>query len=916
MSTASEVTRMSGLMSGLDTESLIKAATANTKSAINARKQKLQTLQWKQEAYRGVITAMSEFQSKYLDIISKDSIRANSVMKANKAESSNDKLSVAASASAVAAKYSITSVQTAKAAKIEGTKASSGSVALNFAGAASGENTVSVTLDGTTRKITFSGGADYAETQDNFLTALNDAFDGVSSAKFSFMDGTSKLMINNASGDKVSHIFTVGYNEAVGLKNDSSNMISSSATIGSLDFAQRLDGNSYKFSINGKEFSFTGDTTIKDMMNTINKSDAGVKMSFSGLTQAFTLETTGTGAGQEISISQNSGNLLNALFNISGDELGTTPTIAKGLTNKMVDDTVKFEFTASKSGLASGDNIIINGKALSVTGLTQTQKSEKITVNGSSVTALKYTNASGADIYKYSENGVTHYATSDGSGYTDMMTVESGKVYVNGLEIEGVTEADQLSNMSITKQMQSYSASDYADALNDAYKASFPEGKGSFSVQIFDDTADAVITFTPGADEITAAAVTGSISLADTGHGSDGVFTNYSEAPYPDSYEITKDKKITFALNNSSEITINGTGTDGAVTIKDLTDSGYFNYDDTTGTLSVAGKNKLDVLDGGVFDIHELFGTTSLVGEDNVGTKTINGSNAQITINGVTLESASNTFSIDGTTFGIEDVKEFTEDDIANGDAEEITVNVSKDNSKIKDTILGFVEAYNKLLDTINEQLSTSRPKSDGDYYDPLTEEQEEEMEQDEIDKWNEQAKKGLLYHDSTLSKVFNQIRTAINASVGGMTIQSLGIDTSDDYTEYGKLEIKDESVLDSAIERYGDEIAEFFTDTQKGLGASLNNAVKAAIDTSTNSNGYPKGILTSVAGVENTRSAQKNMLYTQISNMQTIIERLNTRYESQQERLWKQYTTLETYINTMSSQSSSLFGTSSTTGY
>ena len=72
MSTVHEVTRMAGLMSGLDVESLVKAASASTKNAINSRSQKLQTLQWKQEAYRDIITKLSDFQNKYLKIDSKD----------------------------------------------------------------------------------------------------------------------------------------------------------------------------------------------------------------------------------------------------------------------------------------------------------------------------------------------------------------------------------------------------------------------------------------------------------------------------------------------------------------------------------------------------------------------------------------------------------------------------------------------------------------------------------------------------------------------------------------------------------------------------------------------------------------------------------------------------------------------------
>ncbi|MGN1102540.1 MAG: flagellar filament capping protein FliD, partial [Huintestinicola sp.] len=225
-----------------------------------------------------------------------------------------------------------------------------------------------------------------------------------------------------------------------------------------------------------------------------------------------------------------------------------------------------------------------------------------------------------------------------------------------------------------------------------------------------------------------------------------------------------------------------------------------------------------------------------------------------------------------------------------------------------------FVDAYNGLLDKIYEQLNTSRPKDDGDYFEPLTDEQKEEMESDEIEKWEEKAKTGLLYHDTTLSKVFTQIRQVIgSANVNGMTIQALGIDTSNDFTQYGKLVIDDESALDAAIEKYGDEIANFFTDTTNGLATTLNNAVNAAIDTSTNKNGYSKGTLTALAGVANTRSDKKNLIYNQISSLQSLIDTLNDRYEKEQERLWSRYSTLESYISNMNNQSSTLFGTSTT---
>lgn len=902
MATTHEITRMTGLASGLDIESLVKAGTANTKTSLDKRKQKLQTLQWKQEAYRSVITTMSDFKKKYLNIESSSSIRANAVMKSNKAESSNDSLKVSASANAAAGKYTITSVTQAKAATLTGTRASAGTVELDFSNAAEGSNTVTVTLDGSARNITFEGGEN---AKDNFLTALNDTFGDISAARFSFKDGTNKLTIENAANDKVAHSFTVGYNAAVGLKNDASNRIATTSKLGSLDFVTDLSGDKFSFSINGVDFSFDKNTTVKEMMNTVNKSNAGVTMSFNSLSQSFELKTTQTGAGKELKVSQTSGNLLNSLFNI-GDKLGIDPTLATGLSDKNIDKSITdFTFKTTADGFGASDGITINGKTLAVTDLTKKQETEKITIGDSEINAKLHTDADGNTIYQYTQDGSTIYAkkTADDKFETVMSVSSEGVVNYNGKDLEDVTEADQLKNLGIEKKYQQYSSDDIAKALNDAYKASFPSGKGSFSVESSDDGVS--IKFTPAAGEAVSVSASGDVTV-------DGASSNYTETPYPSDHVIADIDKISFTVNGGVKFNMAGNGKDGKVTINDLVRSGYFVYDESTGVLAVTGKNTITAEGESAEVFKKLFGTDTLSGVDNVGSMTLRGSNAQMTINGVTLESNSNSFTVEGTAFSIADVKEFTEDDIASGDAEEITVNVSKDTSKIKETILGFVEAYNDMLDKVYEQINTKRPKDSGDYYDPLTDDQKDEMEADEITKWEEKAKTGLLYHDTTLSKVFTQIRQAVGcANVNGMTIQALGIDTSDDFNEYGKLKIDDESKLDAAIEKYGDDIANFFTDTTNGLGTVLNNAVTSAIDTNTNKNGYPKGTLTAMAGVANTRSDRNNMIYNQISNLQSLIDKLNDRYENEQERLWKKYSTLESYISSMNNQSSSIFGTS-----
>lgn len=318
-----------------------------------------------------------------------------------------------------------------------------------------------------------------------------------------------------------------------------------------------------------------------------------------------------------------------------------------------------------------------------------------------------------------------------------------------------------------------------------------------------------------------------------------------------------------------------------------------------TGT---AGKLNIEQTNGNL--LNSLFNSS-----DDFTKKDAYGKNGTITIstdgeNYTTYTSASNEYSFDGTTFNIAKLGSF--DSSVDG-VDEITVTTEKDTSSIKDTVIKFIDAYNQLLDDVYGEIQTSRPKKNGSYYDPLTEEQEEEMKSDEIEKWNNEAKKGLLYQDNYLTTFVSSIRGAMSsAKVDGFTLYDLGISLATDWKSNGKL-VVDEDKLENAINTYGDKVTSFFVDSDKGLAATLNNEIDRAISTRDKKVGYLSGI----AGIENTTTEKDNALYSQINNMQTLINNLQTRYENEMERYWKQFTTLETYMSNMQSQSS-IFGSDS----
>ena len=98
---------------------------------------------------------------------------------------------------------------------------------------------------------------------------------------------------------------------------------SNTATLKELSFANELkfdSGGKISFSINGKKFSFSSDTKLQTMLNTINNDkDANVTMKYSRLSDKFTVEADSGGKKSAVSIVNLTGNAFgdNSAFKIA-----------------------------------------------------------------------------------------------------------------------------------------------------------------------------------------------------------------------------------------------------------------------------------------------------------------------------------------------------------------------------------------------------------------------------------------------------------------------------------------------------------------------------------------------------------------------------------------------------------------------
>lgn len=154
---------------------------------------------------------------------------------------------------------------------------------------------------------------------------------------------------------------------------------------------------------------------------------------------------------------------------------------------------------------------------------------------------------------------------------------------------------------------------------------------------------------------------------------------------------------------------------------------------------------------------------------DNDGATKIDGQDAIIELNGAEFESSSNTFQINGLTINAKAVT---------GKDEIITLTTDTDVDAIYNKIKDFFKEYNELM---TEMYTKYNAASAGDY-EPLTEEEEKELSETQIEKWDKIISTAALRRDSTLSSVMSSMRTVMSKSyvIDGKSyaLSSFGIKT------------------------------------------------------------------------------------------------------------------------------------------
>lgn len=792
---------ISGLASGMDTESMIENAVSGYKTKISTLQQKRTKVEWQQEVYRSIIGKMSSFSDKYTSYASSTNLLSssffNQAVKVTAAGKYADMVSASGKTSssvqilgvkqlARAATYTVSGIGGKTADKPEFTGSTvdlsekkelsniSGSLTIKYGGDRS------YTID--------FGELDIYESADKLAEAIRSK---LGEQTMTLSDGTS-VKVSERIDVKVNGDGNIEFSD----KTSAGNAVTISGTTGKLKENLDVDGG-----------------TLKTAGKTLSNKDATLGEYLSGKELTLTLD----GVTKKITLPEPEYKTEN----------GTLTLNVAGYKDKL-QEAIKGAFGAGKVTVTAENQ---NGNSFALKF--STQAGSTMAVSGDAAKAL------GLD------KATTYVNTSKTLG-----ELLDGQKWNTFNRIEYVGDVKKVKNEDGSVY--------YTDAKGNRLKK---DGEKYYRVD--------------GKDEYL--------------------------------YEFKINDKVVgeFSKNTALETvltSINGNA-DAGVTVNYSKTTNQFQF-----TARESGKSsRIDMGDGLA---NALFGGGKKdEGKDAIFSMKVNGQE----LDGISR--SSNTFDVDGMsvslkgTFGAYNTDNDKLVDAKAAEADAVSFTASSDADKIVSAIKSMVEDYNAMVTEIKNAYSTlPQQKSNGKYYEPLTEEDKADMSESSIKAYEEKAKQGLLFADRDLSSLYSQLTSAISMSgKDGADLKAIGI-TSNYSNGLTTLSLNEEK-LRAALETDADKVRDVFSKSMDS-GASSNGlmqALKSPLDMYSKVQGT-KGILVQKAGSTLAPSTlYKNTLQNKLDDIDTQIEKWQDKMADQVDRYTSKFTALEKLIAQMNSQSSAL---------
>ena len=783
---------ISGLASGMDTESMIENAVSGYKTKISTLQQKRTKVEWQQEVYRSIISKMSSFSDKYTSYASSTNLLSSSFFNQAVKVTSAGKYADMVSASG----------KTDSSVQILGVK--------QLAKAA-------------TYTVSGIGDSKPADKSDSTVSKSEEKPSFTGSA----VDLSEKKELSNVSGS-----LTIKYGS------DRSYTID----FGELDIYESADklADAIRSKLGEQTMTLSDGTSVKvgDKIDVKVNGDGNIEFS------------DNSGAGNTVSISNATGKIKDTLGIDTSVNESTLHTKNAVLSNK--DATL-------------GDYLTGKELALTLDGVTK-----KITLPA----------------YKNDKDYITDLQTKINKAFGDAL-VAGDQTQIDSAFNEG----------KIKVKLEKVDA---ADGKGFSLKFSTQEGS---TLSASGDTAKAL-----GLDKASTYINT-SKTLGEL-LGDQAAWDNFDSRVDDKGQRLYKFKingEVVgeFSKNTALEtvLTSINSNADAGVTVSYSKTTNQFQF-----TARETGASSRIVMGDGL--ANALFGGgTNEDGQDAIFSMKVNGQ----PLDGI--KRSSNTFDVDGMsislkgTFGTYKADGTIDQTAAEADA--VSFTASSDADKIIDAIKSMVEDYNAMVTEIKNAYSTlPQQKSNGKYYEPLTEEDKAEMSESSIKAYEEKAKQGLLFADRDLSALYIQLTSAISMSgKDGADLKAIGI-TSNYSNGLTTLSLTEEK-LRAALETDPDKVRDVFSKSVAS-GSSTNGlmqALKNPLDMYGKTQGT-KGILVQKAGSTLAPTTlYKNTLQNKLDDIDTQIEKWQDKMADQVDRYTSKFTALEKLIAQMNSQSSALAG-------
>lgn len=878
--------RLSGMASGLDTDSIVQALVSSY-SYKKSKYEKAQTkLGWTQEAWKSLNTKV---YSLYSNVSNLRFSTAYSLKKTSVSDST--KASVKAASGAPNGTQTLKITNTAKAGYLTGEEinASSSSTTLAQLGYTGGDAKINVNTKDGTKSITLSATSTMSDVEKQLKEAgLNASYDSTYkrfyiSAKDTGADNDFTLTGANTGGA------TALYKLGIAVGTSTSNPYSQYDSLyGGSDVAtqQKIENAVAKYkssSSNIEKYTAqsnnllnaitygTAYADVKDFYSSLSgtKTESGADIDTAKLE---TLAKLGSGRDSAIITKNSDGTYTTYSKTTAKDADGNT--VYKSEDGKYISAEERYT-NGGKTYKKNSDGTYVNVSdendkySGDTADLTKTVTYKKVSESKS------YVSGSDADTKTYTKNSDDTY-TCDGKTYTKR---DDGKYYAEG------EAADSKNGVTITEKVEytSSTAISDAEAAADAYKditknidekALSTYSSNLSTVTAFESTKDTSLT---SSDKYTIADLTSTIHDAYDNGGKDAV-SNLIAGNGTDS-----DAYAAKVAALTTSISIEQTKLDDNKLVKELAAI----KDTTSSEYQTALKNMVETVNSA----HDL----SSNAQYNTKAKKVEGEDAEIWLNGVQYTGSSSTFTINNLTI----------EALATTGNDEISITTSTDTQGIYDKVKDFLTEYNNIINEMTKLYNASSSKG----YEPLTDDEKDSMSDKEIEKWETKIKDSLLRNDSTLNGVMSAMTSAMSQAVEidgkKYSLSSFGIHTlgylnaadneqnayhidgdEDDTNTSGNAD-----KLMKAISEDPDTIMQFMQKVATNLYTAIGDKMKATS-------------LSSSFTIYNDKQ-----MTTQYSDYTKLIKEWETKISDKEDYYYKKFSSMESALTKLNSTQSSLSG-------